>query len=128
LILDSSAVVAIVLGEPEAESFLLAIEQAETVAISAATFVQLGIVLSHRLQKPMQDDLEFLFMKLGVAVLAFTDDHRREALEAWWRFGKSRHAAALHFGDCVSYATAKISGDALLFKGDDFSKTDIERP
>jgi ribonuclease VapC len=125
VILDSSAIVAIVLGEDEADDFLRLIESSETVGTSSATFVEAGIVLSHRFGKPMQDDLEFLFMKLGVSVLPFTDEHRREALDAWWRFGKSRHAAGLNFGDCIAYATAKLSDEPLLFKGDDFRRTDI---
>lgn len=127
MILDSSAVVAIVLGESEADAFLTAIAAASGVMISSATFVEVGLVLSHRLNKPMQDDLEFLFSKLGVTVLPFTDEHRREALDAWWRFGKSRHEAALNFGDCIAYATAKLASEPLLFKGEDFTKTDVQR-
>ncbi len=125
MILDSSAIVAVVLGEPDGESLLTRIGEAESVAVSAITFVEAGIVLSHRLGRPFQDELEFLFTKLGVSIVPFTDEHRREALEAWWRFGRTRHEAALNFGDCAAYATAKLADAPLLYKGDDFAKTDI---
>jgi ribonuclease VapC len=125
VILDSSAVVAIFTQEPEAETFLAAIANARSVAISAATFVELGIVLSYRFAEPLQDELEIFFNKLGVSVTPFTDAHRSAALSAWWKFGRTRSKAKLNFGDCIAYATAKLAGEPLLFKGDDFRKTDI---
>lgn len=125
MILDSSAVVAIVLGEPEAEGFLEQIAAAERAAISAATFVEAGIVLSHRKGRPMSAALEMLFQKLGVEVIPFTDAHREAALDAWWRFGRTRAPAGLNFGDCIAYGAATVEGEPLLFKGGDFSQTDI---
>lgn len=125
MILDSSVVVAIVLGEPEADALIEKITAAERAAISAATFLEAGIVLSHRKGRPMAATLEVLFQKLGVAVLPFTDAHRQAALDAWWRFGRTRGSAALNFGDCVAYGTASVEGEPLLFKGEDFTRTDI---
>lgn len=125
MILDSSAVAAIALGEPDADRFLDQIAAAERVAISAATFVEVGIVLSHRKGRPMAATLELLFQKLGVEIIPFTDEHRQAALDAWWRFGRTRSPAALNFGDCIAYGTASIESEPLLFKGDDFTRTDI---
>jgi len=125
VILDSSVVVAIVLEEPEATAFLEQIAATEHAAISAATFVEAGIVLSHRKGRPIGSTLELLFQKLGVEVLPFTDAHREAALDAWWRFGRTRAPAALNFGDCIAYGTASVEGEPLLFKGDDFPQTDI---
>jgi ribonuclease VapC len=125
VILDSSVVVAIVLNEPEATAFLDQIAAAEHSAISAATFVEAGIVLSHRKGRPMGAILELLFQRLGVEVIPFTDAHREAALDAWWSFGRTRAPAALNFGDCIAYGTASVEGEPLLFKGDDFSQTDI---
>lgn len=126
MIIDSSALVAIVLREPEAERMIEAVASASRPRISAATLVEAGIVLSHRLGFPAQDDLENLLAKLGVAIVPFTDTERVAALEAWWSFGRSRSKARLNFGDCIAYATAKVAGAPLLFKGEDFAKTDIE--
>jgi len=125
MILDSSVVVAIVLGEPEADALIEKITAAEHAAISTATFVEAGIVLSHRKGRPMAATLEMLFQKLGVVVLPFTDAHRQAALDAWWRFGRTRAPAALNFGDCIAYGTAIAEGAPLLFKSEDFTKTDI---
>lgn len=125
MILDTSVVVAIVLGEPEADALIEKISAADRVAISTATFVEAGIVLSHRKGRPMAATLELLFQKLGVTVLPFTDAHRQAALDAWWRFGRTRAPAALNFGDCIAYGTASVEGEPLLFKGADFPLTDI---
>jgi ribonuclease VapC len=125
MILDSSALVAIMLKEPEAERLISAIAAAPHPQISAATVVEAGIVLSHRLRYPVQDDLEILFKKLGVSIVPFTDAERVAALEAWWTFGKTRGAAKLNFGDCIAYATAQVAGAPLLFKGEDFKRTDV---
>jgi ribonuclease VapC len=125
MILDSSAIVAIFEAEPEAETFLALILDAEQVGIAAASVLECGIVLSHRKGRNMQHALELFLAKVGAEELPFTEAHRREATRAWWRFGKTRHDAALNFGDCIAYATAKLAGRPLLCKGDDFPKTDL---
>lgn len=126
MILDSSVVVAVFLNEPDAEQILETMVTAPFLGISSATFVEAGIVLSHRKKKPMQHALELFFGKLGVKILDFTDDHRTLALRAWWQFGRTRSKANLNFGDCISYATAKLAGQPLFCKGADFPLTDIE--
>jgi len=125
MILDSSAIVAVFLKEPSADKILELIAAADRVAVSAATLVETGIVLSHRKGRQMQHPLELFCQKLSIASVPFTDEHRDLALHAWWHFGKSRNAAALSFGDCIAYATAKLADEPLLCTGDDFRKTDL---
>ena len=120
MILDSSAIVAVFLKEPSADRILELIAEADRVAVSAATLVEAGIVLSHRKGKQMQHALELFCQKLQIDSVPFTDEHRDVALHAWWHFGRSRAPAALNFGDCIAYATAKLAGEALLCVGDDF--------
>ncbi len=125
MILDSSAIVAVFLKEPSADKILAMISEAERIAVSAATLVEAGIVLSYRKGRQMQHTLELFCQKLDIESLPFTDEHREVALHAWWHFGKSRAPAALNFGDCIAYATAKLAGEPLLCIGGDFSKTDL---
>jgi ribonuclease VapC len=127
MILDSSAVVAMVLKEPGYESLLAALERAPRVGIGAATLVETGIVLSARTQRDVRSLLSRFLLESDVAVVPFTDAHFGTALEAWLRYGRGRHAAGLNFGDCVTYATARLAGEPLLFTGQDFARTDIER-
>ena len=125
MILDSSAIVAVFLKEPSADRILELIVEAERVAVSAATLVEIGIVLSNRKGKQMQHALELFCKKLEIESVPFTDEHREVAIHAWWHFGKSRGPAALNFGDCIAYATAKLAGEPLLCTGNDFPKTDL---
>ncbi|MEO0594399.1 MAG: type II toxin-antitoxin system VapC family toxin [Myxococcota bacterium] len=126
MIVDTSALVAIFQREAEAVPFLEALSGAQSTSISTVTFVETATVLSYRKAKPMQATIEDFLDRLGVERVSFTDQHRIEALDAHWRYGKGRHPAALNFGDCISYATAKLAGESLLYKGRDFSRTDIE--
>ncbi len=126
MIVDTSALMAIFQREPEADSFLRTLALAQTASVSAVSVVETGIVLSYRKGEPMQAAVEHLLRRLEISSVSFTDQHRVEALNAHWRFGKGRHPAALNFGDCIAYATAKLSVEPLLFKGGDFSQTDIE--
>ncbi len=125
MIIDSSALVGIFLREPEADRLLEAIGDAPTTAISAANLVETGIVLSHRLGKPMHHGLELFLAKLNVAVVPFDAGHANEAIRAWWKYGRTRSPARLNFGDCIAYAAAKIAEEPLLCKGDDFPQTDL---
>jgi len=93
MILDSSAIVAVFLKEPSADKILEMISEADRVAVSAATLVEAGIVLSFRKGRQMQHALELFCQKLDIESLAFTDEHRDAALHAWWHFGKSRGPA-----------------------------------
>jgi ribonuclease VapC len=126
LILDSSALVAVALDEPERAAFVMAINAAEAVAVGAPTLVEAGIVLSARTGEDATELLADLVAALDAVVIEFGVHHWREAVSASWRFGKSRHPAGLNFGDCLAYATARIAGEPLLAKGDDFGKTDLE--
>jgi ribonuclease VapC len=125
LILDSSAVVALILGEPEAERLLRRLAAATELAIGAPTLVEATIALSHRLGPVASSLIERFLGELEVAVLAFEERHWRAAIEASRRFGKGRHPAALNFGDCLAYATARVAGRPLLATGHDFSQTDL---
>jgi ribonuclease VapC len=125
VILDSSALVAIALDEPERASFVAKINAADTVAVGAPTLAEAGIVLSSRAGPQAAQALAELLAASDVVVIDFGSRHWREAVSAWQRFGKSRHPAMLNFGDCLTYATARIAGEPLLAKGADFAQTDI---
>ncbi len=124
MILDSSAVVAIMLREPDCESLLTRIASAPRVGIGAATLLEAGIVLSARLKQDARGRLARLLQESGISVVPITDAHFGVAMDAWLRFGKGRHPAGLNFGDCLAYATAVVAGEPLLCVGDDFPQTD----
>ena len=125
MVLDSSAVVAIVLKEAGYQDLLAKIEAAPGVAIGAPTLVETLIVLTARLRGESLLVVKELLLAAEAEVIPFSEDHIRVALRAHVRFGKGRHRAALNFGDCLSYATASVARQPLLFVGDDFSRTDI---
>ncbi len=125
MVIDTSALVAILSLEPEAARLAQAIEADPTRLISAATLLEAGIVMEARLGAAGGKELDLLVAKAGVVVEPLTADQASIAREAWRRFGKGRHAAALNFGDCCSYALARATGEPLLFKGTDFTNTDI---
>ncbi len=125
MILDSSAIVAIALDEPERAAFIEKINATETVAIGAPTLVEAGIVLSSRTATDASDLLADLIDACDAVVIEFGAAHWEAAIAAWWGFGKTRHPAGLNFGDCLAYAAASVAGRALLAKGEDFSQTDI---
>jgi ribonuclease VapC len=125
VVLDSSAVVAILLKEADHQDLLAKIEAAPGVAIGAPTLVETLMVLTARLRGEPILALRELFHAVEAEVIPFSDDHSRVALRAYLRFGKGRHPAALNFGDCLSYATASVARQPLLFVGTDFSRTDI---
>jgi ribonuclease VapC len=126
MILDSSALLAVVFQEPGFETLLERMEAANAVAVGAPTLAETGIVLTARLGWLGDGVLERLLDELGVQEIPFGEIHWREAVEAYRHFGKGRHPAALNFGDCMTYSVAKLSGEALLFVGDDFGLTDLE--
>ena len=124
MIIDSSALVAIVLQEPEADDLLRRMRDESSLAIGAATLLETGIVLSARLNDDARGLLARLLQESGIAVVDVTEAHFGVAMDAWLRYGKGRHAAALNFGDCLSYAIAVVAGEPLLCIGDDFPQTD----
>jgi len=125
LILDSSVIVAIALREPGFERLVDRLRTANTIGIGTPTLVEAGMVLSARLGVEPQALLDRFLRDFGVTPVGFGEQHWREALEAFRRFGKGRHPAALNFGDCLSYAAARLADRPLLFVGDDFPRTDI---
>lgn len=125
MIVDSSVIVALVLAEPAAEKLLAKMRSAETLGIGAPALSETLIVLAHRLHGDPLSLLSELLREFGIGVIPFDEEHARVALDAFVRFGKGRHPAALNFGDCLTYATASVANQPLLFVGDDFSKTDL---
>ena len=126
MILDSSAIVAILLRQPAAERLLAAMSEAEVVGVGVPTLVESSIVISARLG-PEARTLPLDFAREGgVELIPFRDEHLAAAIDAFHRFGKGRHAASLNFGDCMAYAVAHVAAQPLLFVGNDFAKTDIE--
>ena len=126
MVIDSSAVVAILFQEPDAPMFAAAIEAEPAPVISAASVVEVGLVLLSRKTKGARKDLADFLRESGVQVEAVDHSQAKLALDAFERYGKGGgHRAQLNFGDCFSYALAKATGKPLLFKGTDFSKTDV---
>jgi ribonuclease VapC len=126
VIVDTSAVVAIALREPGYEELVTKLRAANILGIGTPTLTEAGLVLSSRLGLEPQALLDRFLRDFGVVPVVFGEQHWREALDAFRRFGKGRHPAALNFGDCLSYAAAKLAGHPLLFVGNDFARTDIE--
>ncbi|MDJ0947251.1 MAG: type II toxin-antitoxin system VapC family toxin [Kiloniellales bacterium] len=126
MVVDTSAILAILLQEDDAHRFAEAIEAVERPLISAANVVESGIVLMARYGAEARADLEALLEAGGMAVEPVTVEQGTIALDAYEAFGKGRgHGASLNFGDRFAYALAKARGLPLLFKGEDFSRTDI---
>ena len=125
MILDSSALVAIFTREAGHEVLVDAVTEAPAAGVGAPTLVEAGIVLSVRLRLDARPLLARFLHDLGIMVVPFGEDHWREALDAFERFGKGRHPAALNLGDWFSYAVASLAEEPLLCVGDDFRKTDL---
>ena len=125
MVIDTSAVMAILLGEPEAAPFAVAIEADPTRIMSAATAFETALVIETRKGPSGGREFDLLMHRAQIEVVPFTAEQFDVARDAWRRFGKGTHAAGLNFGDCFSYALAATSGEPLLFKGDDFGLTDI---
>jgi ribonuclease VapC len=125
MILDTSAVVAILFGEPEAAAYMQMIHAADRLLMSAGNFLELSFVIESQAGAEAGRQSDLFFRRAGIVVVSFSPRQARVAQQAFRDFGKGRHPAGLNFGDCFAYALAKVTGDPLLFKGDDFSKTDI---
>ncbi|WP_298805863.1 type II toxin-antitoxin system VapC family toxin [uncultured Pseudokineococcus sp.] len=126
MIVDTSAVVAVLRGEEDAHRHLAAMEGADRLRMSAATLVELTIVVDTRRDPVLSRRLDELLDVLGVEVEPFDAEQAVLARRAYRDYGKgSGHAAGLNLGDCFTYALAAVSGEALLFKGDDFAATDL---
>lgn len=122
IVVDTSALMAIILKEPQAEACITALEKADRLLISAATVVEALIVAQRR---NVGEAVASLIDGLGFEVISVTSAAARRVAEAYARWGKGIHAAALNFGDCFAYEVAKQHACPLLYVGDDFAKTDI---
>jgi ribonuclease VapC len=126
MILDSSAIVGLFLKEPGHEALQAKIGTATFIGIGAPTLVETALVLSARLDRDMRGSLARFIEETGTIVIPFTEGHYGTAVSAWLKYGKGRHPAALNFGDCLAYATAKAAGMPLLYTGNDFPQTDLQ--
>jgi ribonuclease VapC len=126
MVIDSSALLAIFLGEPERNSFLQQITQADVRRLSAATALETGIVLEARKGEAAGREFDLFIVRANLEVVAVDAEQVEVARSAWRKYGKGRHPAGLNFGDCFAYALAKFSGEPLLAKGADFGSTDID--
>lgn len=125
MVIDTSALVAILYGEPDADRLAAAIEQDPVRLISTATALEAFLVIESALDEEGVRELDLLIHQSAIERVPFTDDHLRLARQAFRQYGKGRHPAALNFGDCFSYALSIARDEPLLFKGNDFSRTDV---
>lgn len=126
MVLDTSAILAILQDEPERRKFNEAIEAAETRSLSTASFVECSMILESRYGADGVRDLDLFIAKAQVSLVPVDEEQADLARRAFRKYGKGRHPASLNFGDCFSYALAQALDEPLLFKGNDFSQTDVE--
>ncbi len=126
MVIDSSAVIAILFGEPETEAFARAIVADHRRLLSSVSFLEISIVVGARKGEIGGREFDLLLHRCRIEIASLTAEQAEMARQAWRRFGKGRHPAGLNMGDCCSYALARYAGEPLLFKGRDFSQTDLE--
>lgn len=128
MVIDTSAVVAILRHEPEAEDLLRRLTAQGLRRMSAASLLETAIVIEGKSQESGGEQLDLFIARAKIKIVPLTEEHARIARKAWRRYGKGQgHAARLNFGDCFSYALAKSLGEELLYKGSDFAHTDVKR-
>jgi ribonuclease VapC len=125
MVVDSSALIAILLNEPESELFAQTLAGGERCLISAFSALETGIVIESKKGGSGGREFDLLLYKLEAAIIPMDSGQYQLAREAWRNYGKGRHPASLNMGDCCSYALSKFTGESLLYKGNDFSQTDI---
>ncbi|MGK6315582.1 type II toxin-antitoxin system VapC family toxin [Neorhizobium sp. DT-125] len=126
MVIDTSAIVAIFFNEPDAQHYRERIADDPIRLVSAATLVEAAMVVESRFGEVGGAELDLWLHKAKVEVITVTAEHADQARRAWRRYGKGRHPVSLNYGDCFSYALASLTGEPLLFKGNDFKQTDIE--
>lgn len=126
MVIDSSAIVAILQLEPEASRFSELIDRMHVNRIAAPNVLEIALVMGARKGAEGFIRMDAFLSAAGIETVPFTADHAAVARQAFMRYGKGRHPAGLNFGDCIAYATARLENMPLLFKGDDFRLTDIE--
>jgi len=127
MIIDTSAVLAILLAENGAERYARAIEDADTCRMSAAGYLEAAVAIDNRGDPVASREFDLFFRRAGIAIEPVTFEQAQIARQAYRDFGKGRHPAGLNFGDCLSYALSKSLDEPLLFKGADFAQTDVQR-
>ncbi len=127
MVIDTSALVAMLTDEPDAERLEAAVERDAVRLMSAASYLETAIVIETRFGEPGGRELDLWLHRAAVDLVAVDADQAEIARVAYRTYGKGRHRAGLNYGDCFSYALAKVSNQPLLFKGDDFANTDIGR-
>ena len=125
MIVDTSALIAILFAEVDAERFAHTLASADRCRISAANYVEVAIVVEAQTRDSGSREFDRFFQRSGIVIEPVTEEHAHLARQAYTQFGKGRHRAGLNFGDCFAYALAKATGELLLYKGEDFRKTDI---
>jgi ribonuclease VapC len=126
MIVDSSAIIAILESEPEADALQQALDRSPGRTISAVNYVETGILIDGRGDPVLSRTFDNFLFETRIRIESVTPEQARLAREAYRDFGKGRHRAGLNLGDCFSYALAKCKREPLLFKGNDFRKTDVE--
>lgn len=126
MVIDTSALLAIFLAEPERKGFLNCIIEAPARLVSAANLLETGIVLEARRGEAAGREFDLFIVRASLEVVSVDGDQIDIARSAWRKYGKGRHPAGLNFGDCFAYALAKSVGEPLLCKGADFAQTDID--
>lgn len=125
VVIDTSAAVAVLLSEPPAEAILAVVDVADPRLMSAATLVEVGVVMEARLGPAGEAIADRFVRDGGIDVVSFDRTQADRALEGWRRFGKGRHPAALNLGDCFTYGLSVATGEPVLCVGDDFTRTDV---
>jgi ribonuclease VapC len=126
MIVDTSAIIAILFDEDDAQTYAEAIIKADSCRMSSATFVETAIVIETQTSGAGGRQFDAFFRRSGITIEPVTEEHAHIARQAFIDYGKGRHPAALNYGDCFAYALAKASGESLLYKGRDFAKTDLK--
>ena len=126
VVIDTSALLAILLGEPERGKFLQLLSESETRLLSAANALETAIVVESRRGEAAGRELDLFLHRTKIEIVAVDAEQFSIARFAWRKFGKGRHPAALNFGDCFAYALTKTSSEPLLAKGEDFQRTDLQ--
>ena len=127
MVIDTSAVIAILWEEPEAQELRVKIASDTIRLMAAPSVLETTMVLVPRKGEKALEYLDQVFTTAEINIISFNNEHYKTAREAWLQYGRGRHPASLNFGDCFSYALAKYTQQPLLFKGYDFSKTDLPR-
>jgi ribonuclease VapC len=125
MIVDTSALIAVLFAESDADLYAGALDTADVCRMSAANLLETSLVIDRETRQPASRQLDALIRSVPIVIEPVTEEQAHVARQAYADFGKGRHRAGLNFGDCFAYALATVSGEPLLFKGSDFRHTDV---